>query len=229
MLRRNSPSRNRTVTGRARVGRMLGAPLSRSADGRRVTDGGFRPDGTFVSWPVHDTAPMTEAFRRAVLRLFVRLGLFDEDQAAGRLTWPHSGFHVLRPSGRAPSGARGRPRLCDPARSVLCSESGCARTVDVRPERESGDLPLRQVPTCPKARRRGPRPPTCSSSWPGCWSASRTNVPDKGPVTTRDDGWYAHRGDDDPSGAGRPTRGQGRRATDRRQSHRAGTWEAGKA
>ncbi len=59
-----------------------------------VTDGGFRPDGTFVSWPVHDTARLTEAFRRAVLRLFVRLELFDEDQAAGMRTWPHSGFPV---------------------------------------------------------------------------------------------------------------------------------------
>jgi hypothetical protein len=59
-----------------------------------VTDGGFRPDGTFVTWPAHDTARLTEAFRRAVLRLFVRLELFDEDQAAGILTWPHSGFHV---------------------------------------------------------------------------------------------------------------------------------------
>ena len=59
-----------------------------------VTDGGFRSDGTFVSWPAHDVARLTEAFRRAVLRLFVRLELFDEDQAAGMLTWPHSGFHV---------------------------------------------------------------------------------------------------------------------------------------
>ena len=59
----------------------------------RVTDGGFRPDGTFVAWPAHDTARVTEAFRRAVLRLFVRVALFDEDQAAGMLTWPHSGFH----------------------------------------------------------------------------------------------------------------------------------------
>jgi len=39
-----------------------------------VTDGGFRPDGNFVAWPVHDTARLTEAFRRAVLRRFVRLG-----------------------------------------------------------------------------------------------------------------------------------------------------------
>jgi hypothetical protein len=43
---------------------------------------------------------LTEAFRRAVLRLFVRLELFDEDQAAGMLTWPHSGFHVHTAAGR---------------------------------------------------------------------------------------------------------------------------------
>jgi hypothetical protein len=59
-----------------------------------VTDGGFWPDRTFVPWSAHDTARLTEAFRRAVLRLFVRRRLFDEDQAAGMLTWPHSGFHV---------------------------------------------------------------------------------------------------------------------------------------
>ena len=29
-----------------------------------------------------------------MLRLFVRLELFDEEQAAGMRTWPHSGFHV---------------------------------------------------------------------------------------------------------------------------------------
>jgi hypothetical protein len=70
-----------------------------------VTDGGFRPDGTFVSWPAHDTARLTEAFRRAVLRLFVRLALFDEDQAAGMLTWPHSLLDVqLQPD---------KPALCN--------------------------------------------------------------------------------------------------------------------
>ena len=46
-----------------------------------VTDGGFRADGTFVSWPAHDTARLAEAFRRAVLRLFVRLELFEEEEA----------------------------------------------------------------------------------------------------------------------------------------------------
>jgi hypothetical protein len=59
-----------------------------------VTDGGCRPDGTFVTWPVHDTARLTEAFRRAALRLVVRLELFDEHHAAGMRTWPHSGFPV---------------------------------------------------------------------------------------------------------------------------------------
>ncbi len=48
-----------------------------------VTDGGFRPDGTFVSWPAHDTTRLTEAFRRAVRRLFVRLALVDEDPSRG--------------------------------------------------------------------------------------------------------------------------------------------------
>lgn len=44
-------------------------------------------------WPSHDTVQLTEAFRRAVLRLFVRR-LFDEDQARGMLQWPHSDFQV---------------------------------------------------------------------------------------------------------------------------------------
>jgi len=59
-----------------------------------VTDGGFRPDGCFVPLPLHDVATLTEAFRRAVLRLFVRRGLLEAETAASMLAWPHSGFHV---------------------------------------------------------------------------------------------------------------------------------------
>src|SRR5450759_4466322 len=59
-----------------------------------VTDGGFRPDGTFVPWPAHDTAALTDAFCRAVLRLFVRRGLFEPEEAQAMLAWPHSGFRV---------------------------------------------------------------------------------------------------------------------------------------
>ncbi len=59
-----------------------------------VTDGGFRPDGTFVPLPLHDVATLTEAFCRAVLHLFVRRELMDVETAQGMLAWPHSGFHV---------------------------------------------------------------------------------------------------------------------------------------
>ncbi len=59
-----------------------------------VTDGGFRADSTFVPLPLHDVTTLTEAFRRAVLRLFVRRELMDVETAQGMLAWPHSGFHV---------------------------------------------------------------------------------------------------------------------------------------
>ncbi len=102
-----------------------------------VTDGGFRPDGTFGAWPVHDTARLTEAFRRAVLRLFVRVDLFDEEQAASRLTWPHAGFHVRT------AGQTAGTETADPLEFM-------ARVL--------------------------------------------VHIPDKGHITTRDHGWYAHRG-----------------------------------
>ncbi len=47
---------------------------------RFFTDAGFPPDGTFVSWPAHDTDRFTEAFRRAVLRLFIPVERFDEER-----------------------------------------------------------------------------------------------------------------------------------------------------
>ena len=56
--------------------RALLGDLARLA-ARVVTDGDFRPDGTFVrwpGWPAYDSTALSEAFRRAVLRLFVRLG-----------------------------------------------------------------------------------------------------------------------------------------------------------
>ena len=59
-----------------------------------VTDGGGRADGTFGPLPLHDVTTLTEAFRRAVLRLFVRRELMDVETAQGMLAWPHSGFHV---------------------------------------------------------------------------------------------------------------------------------------
>ena len=59
-----------------------------------VTDGGFRPNGTFVHLPLHDVATLTEAFRRAVLKKIVKRELLDIDTAQSMLSWPHSGFHT---------------------------------------------------------------------------------------------------------------------------------------
>ena len=44
--------------------------------------------------PPHDVTTLTEAFRRAVLRLFVRRELMDVETAQSMLAWPHSRFHV---------------------------------------------------------------------------------------------------------------------------------------
>jgi len=59
-----------------------------------VSDGAFRPDGTFLHLGYHEIDVLTEAFRRAVLREFVRLELLTEDDARSMLLWPHGGFHV---------------------------------------------------------------------------------------------------------------------------------------
>ena len=44
--------------------------------------------------PLHDVATLTEAFRRAVLKMFVKRELMDIETAQGMLAWPHSGFHT---------------------------------------------------------------------------------------------------------------------------------------
>jgi len=59
-----------------------------------VTDGAFRTDGTFLLLGYHEIEVLTGAFRRAVLRQFVRSELLSEDEAHSMLGWPHSGFHV---------------------------------------------------------------------------------------------------------------------------------------
>jgi hypothetical protein len=46
---------------------------------RRLTDGGFRRDDTFVPLPLYNVTTLSEAFRRAVLRLFVHQGLMEEE------------------------------------------------------------------------------------------------------------------------------------------------------
>lgn len=133
-----------------------------------ATDGGFRPDGTFVSWPAHDTAQLSEAFRRAVLRLFVRLGLFEREDAEAMLAWPHSGFTCTTP--------------CSYPTAIWPSRFGSRATARAIPWRLSGWNTMRSSARCATAptRRTGPRRGrkrwTRWSSWRGSRRTFRTNI-----------------------------------------------------
>jgi Putative transposase len=146
-----------------------------------VTDGGFRPDGTFVAWPAHDTARLTEAFRRAVLRLFVRLALLDEDQAAGMLTWPHSGFHVHTAVWIPEDDRAFATRLA----------RYCARN-PVALERLTYDRAAKVV-TYRSDKSEGPTAGTETADPLEFLARVLVHIPDKGQVTTRYSGWYANR------------------------------------
>jgi hypothetical protein len=148
---------------------------------RLVTDGGFRPDGTFVSWPVHDTARLPEACRRAVLRLVVRLELFDEDQAAGLLTWPHSGFHVHTAVWVSEDDRAFATRLA----------RDCARN-PVALERLTYDRAAKAVTYC-SDKSEGPTAGTETADPLEFLARVLVHIPDQGHVTTRYNGWYANR------------------------------------
>ena len=47
-----------------------------------VLEGGFSPDGRFLFLPIHDTQKLTEAFRRAVIKLLLSKRLITEEFAS---------------------------------------------------------------------------------------------------------------------------------------------------
>jgi hypothetical protein len=146
-----------------------------------VTDGGFRPDGTFVPWPAHDTARLTEAFRRAVLQLFVRRGLFDEAQAQSMVQWPHSGFHVHDGVWVSEDDRDFNRRLA----------RYCARN-PVALERLTYDAAAKRV-TYRSDKAEGPTAGADTLDPLEFLARVLAHIPDKGQVTTRYYGWYANR------------------------------------
>jgi hypothetical protein len=146
-----------------------------------VTDGGFRPDGTFVHWPAHDTEKLTEAFRRAVLRLFVRRGIFEDEEARSMLEWPHSGFQVhdsvLVPDGDTDFALR-LARYC--ARNPVALER-------MEYSRESKRVSYRSD------KIEGPTAGTEKLDPLEFLARLITHIPDKRQVMTRYYGWYANR------------------------------------
>jgi hypothetical protein len=85
-----------------------------------VTDGGFRPVGTFGCLPLHDVAALTEAFRSANIEETVQRKRVGVDSAQGVLAWLRPGSRVPRPHGTrnetAPSpAAQTNPQAPPPA------------------------------------------------------------------------------------------------------------------
>jgi hypothetical protein len=106
-----------------------------------VTDGAFRPDGTFVQLPSHSTDVLTEAFRRGVLKLFVDRELFEPEVVAeGMLDWLHSHLQRARRgvAGRRPRGRRRAPG------AMLRELPGALRAAGVRTRVRDGDLHVGQ-------------------------------------------------------------------------------------
>ena len=58
-----------------------------------MIDGGYRPDATILHLPLHDLPTLTEAFRRAVLKMFVGRELKDIETAQGMLIWTSGHVH----------------------------------------------------------------------------------------------------------------------------------------
>ena len=148
-----------------------------------VTDGGFRPDGTFVPWPAHDTAALTEAFRRAVLRAFVRRGVFEPEEADAMLAWPHSGFHVhdaVWVSDGDTAFALRLARYC--ARNPVALER-----LTYEPQTPNAPVRYRSDKTD------GPTAGTETVDPLEFLARVTAHIPDKHQVMTRYSGWYANR------------------------------------
>jgi hypothetical protein len=154
----------------------------RSAERSRAVAVVVRIDGRFHVFQVsaHDTERLTEAFRRAVLRLFVRLELFDEGQAQGMLQWPHSGFHVhdaVWVDQDDHAFAQRLARYC--ARNPVALE---------RLTYEAGG-PV----TYRSDKADGPTAGSETVEPLEFLARVLTHIPDKGQITTRYYGWYSNR------------------------------------
>jgi hypothetical protein len=123
---------------------------------------------------------LAEAFRRAVLRLFVRKDLFEAEQAEAMLQWPHSGFHVHDSVWIAEED---RPFALRLARY-------CARN-PVALERLTSDSPMRPQPhgsptiTCRSDKTEGPTAGSETLDALEFLARLVTHIPDRGQVLKR--------------------------------------------
>ena len=126
-------------------------------------------------------ALLTEAYRCAVLRLSVRLALFHEEQAAGMLTRPHSGFTVHT-----------AVRVNDEDRAFANRLARyCARN-SVALERLMYDRAATAV-THRSDKSEGPTAGTETVNPLEFLAGVLVHIPEKRHVTTQHCGWYANR------------------------------------
>ena len=116
-----------------------------------------------------------------MLRLFVRRGLFDQDQAEGMLQWPHSGFQV--------HAGVGVPE--DDRAFALRLARYCARN-PIALERLTYDAGLDQV-TYRSDKADGPTAGTATVDPLEFLARVVTHIPNPGQVMHRYYGWYASR------------------------------------
>jgi hypothetical protein len=140
---------------------------------------------SFVRLPLHDVATLTEAFRRAVLQLFVKRELMDVETAQGMLAWPHSGFHVH-------DGVRAAPEERDFAVRLAryCARKCGRNTVALgRMEYHKEDSTVTYHSDKPTGPTAGSETVDALEFLPRVVS----HIPNKGQVLQRYYGWYASR------------------------------------
>ena len=111
-----------------------------------VTDGGFRPDGSFYHLPGFNSRHLERLFRAEILRMLVDKGLIGEDTVRNLLAWRHSGFSIhgaVRVKDRQGAARLGRYMIrCPLALKRLSWDEDTAQVAyKARPTRRSGPLP----------------------------------------------------------------------------------------
>src|ERR1035437_7359424 len=130
--------------------------------------------------PWSSSRPVNASLVNCVFRLFVRRALFDHDQAAGMLAWPHSGFHVhtvvwIPEDDRAFAKRLARYCARNPVALERLTYDRAAKAGTSRPDKSEG-----------------PAAGTESADPLEFLARVLTHIPDKGQVTTRYYGWYAN-------------------------------------
>ncbi len=146
--------------------------------------------------PLHDVATLTEAFRRAVLKMFVKRELMDVETAQSLLAWPHSGFHVHDGVWAAADDKEFAVRLA----------RYCARN-PVALGRLTYDAHARAV-TYHSDKPTGPTVGSETTEALEFLARLTSHIPNKGQVLQRYYGWYASR-----------VRGRRRKATAAGEDH----------